>query len=282
MPSDEVRKIFEELFARNHSPSSALATYNFDLKLKYQEDFFKVSSDGAVCPTQKWVYDLYYDIFKKEYGEPDGDGMIASMEKYIEAFNKDCGEVCAASEKTNIGFTVALCSPLMKRVHRNLENSKEISFIDSSGNMDRHNSRVFIMMSGSPIGALPLGLFVTYSESEECITQGLLMSIFPENAFFGQNYPSVIITDDSTALRNSLRNVFPMSKLLLCIFHVLQNVMRFMWLGKNNIKPEHTQSLYRAFQKSLYMNSVDEFENHYNILFDAFKDYDNLFSYLQS
>ena len=100
--------------------------------------------------------------------------------------------------------------------------------------MSRHNSRVFLLMCTSAIGALPLGIFITYSESEESIMQGLMLlaTLFPDSSFYGQKYPSVVITDDCTALRNSLKKLFHKSLLFLCIFHVLQNVMRYLWLGK--------------------------------------------------
>lgn len=146
--------------------------------------------------------------------------MLSAMENFIEEYNVECGDRCAASKTSEIGYCVAFCSPLMKRVHTMLETSKDVDFIDSSGNMDRHYSRIFLVMCESPVGALPLGIFITYSESEENITQGLklLVTLFPESSFYGQKYASVVLTDDGTALRNSIRTTFPASRLFLCIF----------------------------------------------------------------
>lgn len=266
VPSEAITRIFEDLFLKNHSPSSALQSYKFDLKSKYGYDYFKVSADGSICPTQKWIYDLYYKIFKKEYGDPDGEGMLSAMENFIEEYNVECGDRCAASKRSEIGYCVAFCSQLMKRVHTMLETSKDVNVIDSSGNMDRHNSRIFLVMCESPVGALPLGIFITYSESEENITQGLklLVTLFPESSFYGQKYASVVLTDDCTALRNSIRTTFPASRLFLCMFHVLQNVMRYLWLGKN-VKPDNRKALYRLFQKCLYSKDVEQFDE--NIVF---------------
>ena len=36
---------------------------------------------------------------------------------------------------------VALCTPLMKRVHRIIKHSNELVFMDAGGSMDRHNYR---------------------------------------------------------------------------------------------------------------------------------------------
>ena len=47
---------------------------------------------------------------------------------------------------------VALCTPLMKRVHRYVKHSAELVFMDAAGNMDRHNMRVFLLMIYSVAG----------------------------------------------------------------------------------------------------------------------------------
>jgi len=88
--------------------------------------------------------------------------------------------------------------------------------------MDRHNSRVFLLLSTSAAGALPLGIIITYSESEKNISQGL--ELFKKLIKVENFSPKIIITDDSTAERNSLRKSFPDSNLLLCKFHVLQAI----------------------------------------------------------
>ena len=51
--------------------------------------------------------------------------------------------------------------------------SAEIMFIDSSGGMDRQNYRVFLLLTHSPEGALPLGVIILPSEAQDTITAGL-------------------------------------------------------------------------------------------------------------
>ena len=43
-----------------------------------------------------------------------------------------------------------------------------------------------------------------------------------ENGFYGKQYPESFMTDDSSAEKAALQQVFPKSKRLLCQFHVLQ------------------------------------------------------------
>ena len=62
---------------------------------------------------------------------------------------------------------------------------------------------LFLLLTHSPVGGLPLGVFVTTSESEAAVKCGmdLLKDILPGEAFFGRGAqrPKVIMTDDSRA-----------------------------------------------------------------------------------
>ena len=70
--------------------------------------------------------------------------------------------------------------------------------------------------------------------------RGTLVSAFqrfrdllPEAAFGAKGFPQVIMTDDCESLRQALEIVFPEAILLLCIFHVLQAVWRWLFLLQN-------------------------------------------------
>ncbi|KAK3889775.1 hypothetical protein Pcinc_006336 [Petrolisthes cinctipes] len=120
---------------------------------------------------------------------------------------------------------IALCTKLMKRVHQNVRQSSEMVFVDASGGVDRHGCRVFLFMTHSAAGGLPLGLLITSSESEKVLIGEfrLLRDLFPNNAFFGrQEGPEIFMTDDAEAEHKALHNVFQDSTLLLCSFHILQ------------------------------------------------------------
>lgn len=102
-----------------------------------------------------------------------------------------------------------------------------------SGNCDRMNSRIFLLLTHSTAGGLPLGVIITTSESQRTITAGLklLMTILPEDAFYGRGElgPQVVMTDDCKALRQALQNAFPQTTPLLCVFHMLQAMWRWLW-----------------------------------------------------
>lgn len=71
------------------------------------------------------------------------------------------------------------------------------------------------------------------------------------------------MTDDSEAEINALRSVWPMSKNLLCIFHIAQAVWRWLWDSKHQIAKEHRNSLMASFQLILYAPTVKQAEEAY-------------------
>lgn len=150
-PLAHVVERFDLLFNENLGPFQARQKYMDDLKTEYGEDFYKVAGDNAVCPNQKWVYNLYYRIFKKKYGPRYGDDMISNLEESVRAYNDECQDICAATgclqilksdetdkkadgEKRSLpAFYVAIVTPTMKRIHEYISQSAEILFVDSTG-----------------------------------------------------------------------------------------------------------------------------------------------------
>lgn len=124
-------------------------------------------------PTRKWCYDLYYKIFKQGFEATDGEEMVKMLKQKVDRYNQLHGK-CIMIDSEDDQRTVVMCTPLLKRVI-SLNSAKESLFIDNSGNMDRHNTRVFLILVPSAIGALPLGVMMTFSETENAITKGLNM-----------------------------------------------------------------------------------------------------------
>lgn len=104
--------------------------------------------------------------------------------------------------------------------------SGEILFIDASGNVDRYGCKVFLIYTDSCAGGLLICILILTSESSKIISLGLELwkKMLPQHALGGRgiNGPKIFMSDDSAAERNALREAFPQSTLLLCIFHVLQ------------------------------------------------------------
>ncbi|KAJ1518955.1 hypothetical protein ONE63_011443 [Megalurothrips usitatus] len=271
-PTSRITDIFLELYRKDHSPSSALSTHKYDLQVKHPKDWFEVLADGAECPNLQWCYHLYRKTFLKEYGPSSGQGMLKSLSEAIDKYNAEVGSVCAIVETCRgDDLIIAFCSPLMKRVHQHLKSSGEINFLDSGGSMDRHNSRIFTFLAPSVAGALPLGMIITSSESEDVLSEGmrLLKSILPPDAFYGRGPdrgPEVIMTDDSKSERNSLENSWPGIILLLCFFHVLQAFWTYIWDSKHKVDAKDKEEVFFIFKTWCYSETLEEFEDRYQAM----------------
>ena len=213
------------------------------------------------------LFRLYEKLFKKAYGACSGEDQIQDLVKSINAYNAEIGELCVKMETVGENIAIALCTPLMKRVHRRHNHSAELAFIDSSGGMDKFDCRIFMILTHGCAGGMPLGCLVTTSESRQCITLALslLLDVIPEDAFFGRGKrgPVVILTDDSDAERASLREIFPETFLVLCVFHLLQALWRYLWDGKNAIPKEDRPHLLSLVKVLVYATSEDELETAY-------------------
>lgn len=74
-------------------------------------------------------------------------------------------------------------------------------------------------------------------------------------SFGGNGYPQLFMTDCATAEINALKNTWPESKNLFCIFHVCQAVWKWCWDSKHQIPKEERVVLMRSFKKIVNANS---------------------------
>ena len=84
----------------------------------------------------------------------------------------------------------------------------------------------------------------------------------PNDAFYkrGKNKgPVLFMTDDADAEINALRAVWPDAKLLLCVWHVLNAVWRWLWDGTHQIKKEDRPHLLKKFRSIVYAKSEAEY-----------------------
>ena len=78
---------------------------------------------------------------------------------------------------------------------------------------------MFVVSTSSAAAGLPLGIVVTSGESSNIVHQAMsaLKELFPKRAFYGQNFPTNIITDDSSSERDGLLKTWPTTALYLCL-----------------------------------------------------------------
>ena len=88
---------------------------------------------------------------------------------------------CTTVDVSDGDICIAIVTPLMRRVHQHPE-AEELVFVDSGGNVDRSQARVFLFMTHSVRGGLPLGVVITNSETEATLTKAfqLLRDMLPD------------------------------------------------------------------------------------------------------
>lgn len=182
-------------------------------------------------------------------------------------------------------FSVIVVTPIMRRAHQ-IKEAQEIIFVDSTSACDPLNHSITFVMCPSAAGAVPLAIIITMGQTYECYCEGfkLINEAIPES-FCGRGYPNIFLTDQSAAEINAINQVWPKSKTLLCTFHVLQAVWRWLWDTNHQIPKEKRKPLMKTFQNILYAESVVEAECAYrqgieNDEFSQWKKYlENYWSY---
>ena len=207
---------------------------------------------------------LYRKIFESNYGSASGDQeMLTSLKELADQYNAQDGKM--AVEVADNQLIVAICTPLMQRVHTLHSFSGELCFMDASSNMDRHNCKVFVMLTHSCVGGLPLGILITTSETQATIAAALrlLQTILPEGCFGGRGAsgPQLFITDDCMAERQALKGAFPQAKLLLCSFHLLQATWRWLWSSTHQIPLADRPNYLTHMRRMIFASTPEETDN---------------------
>ncbi|KAG9485852.1 uncharacterized protein [Eleutherodactylus coqui] len=264
----EVCLKFIEFFKAGNGPSHALELHKRDLMEQYDEDYDRAACDAAQCPPLRWVQYLYTTLFKEEYGDFTKEKILESIVSRVEDLKSEGLKITCSTLADN--FCISMCTPIMERVHT-LESSGSICFIDSSGNTDRYNCRIYLIMTDSRVGGLPLGVLLTSSESKKVLIQALedYKSLLTDSAFGGRGQlgPVAFLTDDSKAQQNAIEVVFPSATILLCIVHILQAVWRWLLDSKHGIPKQERQQIFTKIRQLLYSSSPEEFEElFYNLI----------------
>ncbi|XP_038076394.1 uncharacterized protein LOC119744514 [Patiria miniata] len=266
--SKDVIAKFTELYSKGYSPSSALNTHKLDLQLEHENDYLYVSADRAQCPDLQFCHRLYKKMFDKAYGAASGEKMIQDLGASIESYNEEQGLECCKMDQVNGKMVIAVCTPLMRRIHSNHRCSGELVFVDASAGIEKYDCRLFMILTHSVAGGLPLGCLITTSESREAIVAALKLykQLIPDDGFYGRGDqgPVVFLTDDSDGERQGLQEVFPNSSTILCVFHLLQATWRFLWEGKNSICEEDRPHLLDLVKGMVYADTAEHLEENYD------------------
>ena len=202
-----------ELFYKGFTPSNAL----MHLK-ESNENYMLDSKNREIIPN---LNDVYY-LFKKEKSINFGNAIIKQND--IIKLKTDFNDVLKINyELHENNFIIALCTKKMLGSLSIHQISSRIICIDASGGMDRSSGHLFNLVIPGPVGALSVGMFITFSETAQAIEKGLnlLKNIWVSNNVVRPDFsPISFMSDDCTAQIKSLNKVFPSSRVLLCQFYI--------------------------------------------------------------
>ncbi len=122
--------------------------------------------------------------------------------------------------------------------------------MDSTGSVDSHECLVTIFVVATNCGALPFGITISGGKSEEIYTVvfQMLKSVIEKTDTISSFQPKIAMTDHDYAIRNSLTTVWPEITLLLCLFHVMQAVWRYLFSTESGIAKENIQAIFQKLK----------------------------------
>jgi hypothetical protein len=77
-----------------------------------------------------------------------------------------------ACEQNEKGFVAVLVTDFMLRVHKEMQSSSEVVFVDTTSHVDQTNCSLTILVCSSPAGGLPLGVIITSTQTKEDYIRG--------------------------------------------------------------------------------------------------------------
>ena len=97
----------------------------------------------------------------------------------------------------------------------------------------------------------------------------------------GNKGPLVIMTDNCSELPEALSKSWPCAVLLLCVFHLTQQVWRWLFERKHNVSSGDRNSILLLFKKVVYENDVQGMETVYEEMISSniVSKYPNLVTY---
>ena len=125
--------------------------------------------------------------------------------------------------------------------------------------MDEHNLKIFLVYTHSIAGALPITLIITSDEQKETLLLAFTLwkEVIGPAAFYGKDSPNVFMTDNCSDLRDVLSELFN-AILLLCQFHMLQQVWRWLFDRKHGVTEIDRSEIMIKFRQLMYMASAGE------------------------
>lgn len=160
---------------------------------------------------------------------------LEKLKSNVREYNQQLGRESVKLGLLDDKIIAAICTPLMQRVHEMWPCSSELVFLTSSVCMNKENHRIYVLMTYSPAGGMPLGSFITPSDTQESIEGGLqLLLSLVDKPFNGNLAPALFVLEETIPERAAIYSVFRQHGVMLCPLSVLQTVWHWLHEHKSN------------------------------------------------
>lgn len=255
--SSETKGKLRTLFYQGYSAASALSHLKSDLMLEYKGNYSKIESDGFYVPSISVVNKLFQREFASENIQFDGE-IVKHLTIMLSRYNNlTSGRAELGKSVYGNHYFVVMCTPIMMRAHKVIPQTAEMVFVDVLQDVDKKLITYFFT-TPTLAGDLPIAAIVTDSEEmnvfEEALT--LLKKILPDDSFYGQKMPKVLLTHKDIKEREYLKKGFPLSQMFFCQFHFLKTVWVWLCDEQHDINPDIREDIY--FMVKDVMNATSE------------------------
>ena len=231
-----------------------------------------VLADASICPTERQVWYMFAKFTEEIFGAHNGTKIWEHIDTYVKEYNVRNSEQGGCIKyrppvKSGNEFVIALSSPLMTRVRKMYNENAAMIFVDSTGSVDSHECVVTLFVIATNCGALPVGITIAGGKSEGIYTVAFqMLKAVIEKIDKSSFQPKIAMTDHDDAIRNSLTTVWPEITLLLCLFHILQAVWRYLFSIESGIGKENRQAIFQKSKLCVYGEECDTEIAKHNLL----------------
>ncbi|XP_047472057.1 uncharacterized protein LOC125027184 [Penaeus chinensis] len=268
-PDSALVKKFRMMYHAGYKPATALKIHKRDIHMEYEDDSCAALEDRALCPDVNWCYRQYYLTCKGEKSLSVLESKTNSLEEFVHEYNKQCNEICAAMKLLNDENTdviIALVTPLMKHFHKGLVQTGKLIIIDSNS-IEFLKCRIYLLMTHSGFGGLPVGILITSTDSPNVLHQALdlYMDLLSDQAFAGRGNlgPEIILTEDCYVQRQALAAKFPDTTILICPYHVIQSAWECLCHSQSGIEHGSRQELFGMVKDMVLAQTDSDLEEKY-------------------
>ena len=155
--------------------------------------------------------------------------------------------------------------------------------------MEEYNLRVFMLLTHNSVAAFPVCIIITRDETTITLIQALdMIKTYIPKSTFNNNGPShgpmVVMTDNRCDLQEVFSRFWPCTTLLLCTFHMMQQVWRWLFERFHGINHDDKHKIMVLFKKVVYCTGKSGMEDLFEEMLNSEEvtKYNNLISYFNT